>query len=769
LFFASALGALAGLLAPDGALFFGTLFAVVGAIATLVLRSLAGRAVSLVLAAFSLAALAGGWQATISARRSEQLPSAPVVLEGIVDDVSFTKKGGRRLVLAVEGSLAGDEAAPLDATIAVFVPPSVRDPIDPGDRLRARGRAHPLEPALQPGEFDEQKLGLARGVDGSLAAAHGNVAVVERHASFAPFARMRLWLHDRLADLLPPRMAGLELALLVGDTSLLDDEQREIYRRAGAGHLLAVSGLQVSLLALIARRVALAVILATPAGRKGRGRTAASMIALAAVWGFVALCGVPPSAVRAGAMATAILCAPLVHRRARSLDALGIAGLGTVLVSPASVLDPSFLLSYAAVLGLAATASVRHRVLKGVVASVGAGLVTLPISAYLFGQLAPAGLLDNIILVPAATFLQVPALALGLLGALVDSSFIAWLGGEAALVLEALTKGLGDLLPGVRAIDAPSGALTLLLITAALAFAAAVARRRVAIATAVAVAAVAAVAVERREPAGVRITVLPVGQGDSAVFEFPDGAAMVIDGGGTWDGRADPGTDVVIPFLQRRGIDRIALMVLSHQHPDHALGLVSVAHAVPVDVLWQNGADATLNALLASSTTAKLETTPAILGVHPFHQATIEVLAPAPAEHTATYPELEANDNSLVLRICYAGDCALWPGDAEALGEDLLLHTGHELHASVVKAPHHGSATSSTDAFISTTGASDVVFCTGRGNSFGFPAQAVIDRWRAAGARLWDTSRNGEVRIWLTGHGAIVRGFVEAQVQAGTR
>src|SRR5207253_7120920 len=122
---------------------------------------------------------------------------------------------------------------------------------------------------------------------------------------------------------------------------------------------------------------------------------------------------------------------------------------------------------------------------------------------------------------------------------------------------------------------------------------------------------------------------------------------------------------------------RIALMVVSHPHPDHALGLASVARAIPVDELWEDGLAGPLNTLVvdavrANNARATVVTTPTLLGAHAFHGATIDVLAPAPAEHTATYPELEANDNSLVLRVCNQNDCALWPGDVEAAGEDLV-------------------------------------------------------------------------------------------------
>jgi competence protein ComEC len=780
LFFAAAGGALVGLLGlpadvPLLPLFFLSAL-VLGA--ALVARGVLARAALLLGVGFSVGVSTGAAQQSAAVARREALPGGPVVLAGVVADVGFTSTGGRRLDLDVDGVLEGPASSPraASARVQVFVPPPVRLEVEPGDRVRARGLVRALLPAFSPGEFDARALGLARGVDGSLSVnAATDLAIVERGAARALFPRMRLALRSRMLELLNPHMAGLELALLVGDTSLFEPEQRELYRRVGAGHLLAVSGLQVSLIALLLRRGALAVLLATSLGRRGRLRAAPSLFALSGVIAFVLLCGAPPSAVRAAAMAGALLLADLFGRRARALDALGIAGVATVLLSPASVLDPSFLLSYAAVLGLAASTAPapmtddeeRGR-LKGVLtaivtASVGAGLVTLPISAHLFGEVALAGLIANIVLVPAATILQVPALALGLLGALLDLSFVAWLGAQAALLLEALAAGLGDLLPGVRSVTAPSGALTLGWLACALAFSAALARRARGLGAASLAAAVMLFGLARIEPGGVRITVLPVGQGDGAVFEMPDGRVLLVDAGGAWDERHDPGADVVLPFLRRRGIEQIDVMILSHPHPDHALGLISVARALPVHEIWHNGAPpdgALLRRLLAAVPNARVRTTPALLGKHTFGGATVEVTAPAPAEGTALYPELGANDNSLVLRICQSDDCALWPGDLETLGEGLLLDSGAPVRAAVVKAAHHGSKTSSTPALVQASGASHVIFCTGPGNTFLFPHEEVLTRWRAAGARAWDTAVHGELTIHLTGAGVKVKAYV---------
>lgn len=823
LFFAAGAGAFAGLigdlpLSPYVAL------AVLAAIAAIATKERLSRALSLPLLALAVSAAAGAWQRDLGVMRASSLPSTLAVYEGVVDDVLFSATGHTRFVIDVDGALlpsaaaadadadaeaeaaaaavdaAADAAADaavgaaapvptaLDATLGVVVQPGVATDVRPGDRVRVRGFARGFAPASSPGELDAAKLALARGLDARLSVSRPfDVAVMARAEEARVFANARIALRDRLSTLLPPRLAGLELALLVGDTSFLDEEQRDIYRRVGAGHLLAVSGLQVSLIALLLERFALLVLMMTPLGRRGRGRALATAAALAGVWAFVLLCGAPPSAVRAGAMASAVLFAALVGRRARAFDAIGIAGLVTVLASPASVLDPSFLLSYGAVLGLAATTvrddqiaddtsaspsrvSLLRAMATVIIASVGAGVVTMPLSAWLFGEIAPAGLIANIVLVPLATVVQVPALALGLLGALLNTGWIAWLGAQAALFLEAVAAGLGDLLPAVRPVPATSGLSATLLVAVALWFAAALARKRRKQMIVTFAAAAVVLYAASREPSGIRIAVLPVGQGDGAVIEMPDGTVMVVDAGGTHDGRFDPGRDVVVPFLKRRGIDEVDVMVASHPHPDHVGGLPSVARAFPVRAFWHNGAHVgplmqrALDALARDADVdVNVKTTPALLGTHRFGDATVEVLAPAPAEGTPTYPELDANDNSLVLRICLGTTCALWGGDIETLGEGLLLerHGPEALRADVVKAPHHGSRSSSTAPFVAATGAKHVIFCTGRDNGFGFPHEEVVARWQAASARLWDTARHGEITIFLTGEAVDVHGFTD--------
>ena len=239
------------------------------------------------------------------------------------------------------------------------------------------------------------------------------------------------------------------------------------------------------------------------------------------------------------------------------------------------------------------------------------------------------------------------------------------------------------------------------------------------------------------------VTFLAVGQGDAAVMSS-GGAHLLLDGGGT-PGGADPGTRTVLPYLREQGIHRLALVVLSHPHPDHALGLVAVLREVPVERIWfPPGPLGPLErAVVEAAPGARVETVSAgrrlALG-----DALVEVLSPpedAPGLVTV-------NDRSLVLRVRAGETTFLFPGDIEAPAEG-TLHLGP---VSVVKAPHHGSRTSSTPALVAETHPRLVVFSVGRHNRFGFPHPDVVARWQDVGSQALRTDEDGAVRVTSDGH-----------------
>jgi competence protein ComEC len=225
----------------------------------------------------------------------------------------------------------------------------------------------------------------------------------------------------------------------------------------------------------------------------------------------------------------------------------------------------------------------------------------------------------------------------------------------------------------------------------------------------------------------------------------------------------------VLRFLRTRGIDRLDVVVISHPHPDHYLGLLALAGRIPIGEIWvarpppgvappgQPGALSQGDVL-------------AILGARVVHpplgaarragSVTLEVLGPVYDDGAGALPVAAAdpvrsvNDDSLVVAVGFAGRRVLFLGDVEREGEDRLVAAGGAA-ADVVKVAHHGSATSSTPELVAATGARWAIVSCGRGNRFGFPAPEVVARWQAAGARLLRTDLTGAVIVTIDRAGSI--------------
>jgi len=709
------------------------------------------------------------------------LPSSEVLLEGIVTDKTTRLDASTNLALHVTGWISDGKREPKDLNLNVgLFDAAALSIVASGDRVRIRGKIKRPERALFPGDFDAYLFALARGIHGRINLSDPfDLIVIEPQAKPSVFASIREQLRQNLQPLLTPRERALVLALILGDTSLFDDDQRLIYRGVGAGHLLAVSGLQVSLLALIFFAAMHLLLLFSPIFfLRYHARLFGSLLALIFVWFFVLLCGAPPSAVRAGAMATAMLIGFCVRRHVRLADSFGTAGLLTLLISPGSAIDPSFLLSYAAVFGLLLASAVLQKPIDSleedqenreslvvrwskslVIASLCAGVLTLSISGQVFGQISIAGIPANILFVPIASLLQLPAIFAGVAAAFLNSSILAQVAASSAGILEAVCDGFYQYVGTLTALTFYNAFFTSLFFLGSLISLHALGSQKkfVFLGTGVSLCLLALLP-NWLHPSGVRITVLPVGHGDASVFEFPSGAIMLVDGGGAWHDRSDPGLDIILPFLQRRGIRRIDVMALSHPDPDHIKGLFSVAKNIEVGTIWHSGFTddhPLMTKLIALAQDKNIPLKSLSLSVPQIRvgEATIRAL------NMRAGNKLGTNDSSLVLMVCLAKDCALWPGDIEHEGESMLVGAHPILNASVVKAPHHGSKTSSTQAFVDATHPAHVVFSTDRDNLWGFPHSQVVNRWKDIGAQLWNTGVQGELTFWLTGHGVKVSSF----------
>ena len=241
------------------------------------------------------------------------------------------------------------------------------------------------------------------------------------------------------------------------------------------------------------------------------------------------------------------------------------------------------------------------------------------------------------------------------------------------------------------------------------------------------------------------------------MVEFPGKKKMLIDGGGFPAGAFDIGENVVSPFLWRKGIKKIDYLVLTHAHPDHLNGLKAISRNFKVREFWEafsptesEDYEELKRILQKSAMTKRL-----FRGdTHQERNVKIEVLHP---ERGELIVPIIRNDDSLVLRFIHGQNFFLLPGDISINSERKILESFSDIKSQVLKSPHHGSRSSSSEDFLARIAPRIVVISIGEGNSYGVPNQEVLERYDQIGAKIFRTDIHGAVEICSNGQTISVR------------
>lgn len=574
--------------------------------------------------------------------------------------------------------------------------------------------------------------------------------------------RLRSGLRETASRVLEPGPAGLLPALVVGDTSAMLPSVKAEFRASGLTHLTAVSGANV---AIVCGAVLGLALLA-----KAGPRTAAVLAGLALV-GFVVLCRPSPSVLRAAAMGAVVLLALVLGRRRSAVPALCAATPALLLVDPALGTDPGFALSVLATGALVllapgwAQALRRHRFPPGVAEALAvpaaAHVVTAPVVAALSGEVSLVAVVANLLAAPAVA----PATVLGVLAAVLAAvhpglavlvvhlagpavRWLVWVGRHGAAVPDGVLSWPGGALGGL--------ALAALVVVVLLVLRA---RRLRALAAAGVLGALVVLVPTRYVPpgwpaAGWSVVACDVGQGDSVVLATASpGVAVLVDVG--------PETGQVSACLDRLGVRRLALVVITHLHADHFGGLAGALRGREIGAValgpgrspsWAfaelvriaGGADVPLVGLAAGQRLS-------------WPGLALDVLAPlrAPARSAAGDAEVDGtvvNNASVVLRASTSAGRVLLTGDVELEAQADLLAAGVDLRADVLKVPHHGSRYTAEE-FLTAVRPRVAMISVGAGNSYGHPSREVLDALAATGSRIVRTDVNGDVAVAAAGNG----------------
>lgn len=600
----------------------------------------------------------------------------------------------------------------------------------------------------------------------------------ERAGAFRAWTRQTI---DRYVGRIDSRSAAVATAILIGDRTGLSEEDERRLQDAGTYHVIAISGGNIAIL------TTLLVLLARGLRVPHRAGAAAAIVILL-FYGEIA--GGAASVGRAITAAVIFLSALIIDHRGAPMNVLAVAAILAVGAHPVTTTDGGFLLSFGATAGiiLGVPLLVRFRGSRGagsgrrLLAAIGTGIraiaaatlcaeiVLAPIVASLFSRITFAGLLLNFIAIPLMTMVQCGSLALlaaaplgssiaGLLGRVVHWS--AWGLVESASLVEYAPWLARDVAPPSLWWCAWYYAICVALV--------ALPRFRRPLALALigtgatlifGIAPVSSGAVPPRPDGLLRVVVLDVGQGDATVAILPDGRALLVDAGGLAGTTFDMGSRVVIPALRGLGVRSLHALVLTHGDPDHIGGAAEVLRRIPVANVW-DGVPVPPHPDLR-----------AIQGIAGARRTVWRTVRPGDLEqaagvevrvHHPPEPDWERqrvrNDDSVVLELRYGDVSILLPGDIGREGEAALVPRLALAPLVVLKAAHHGSATSSGEGFLDAVGPDAVIFSAGRNNRFGHPAPLVVERFVRRGVPMFNTATDGAVFVETDGVTATLFGW----------
>ena len=680
-----------------------------------------------------------------------------VHMTGRIASEPFKNPKTGRVISRFQLESAGGEACDLTVRLYLRGDEALLGGIDYGQRLSLTGHLWQNDPVTNPYEFDFGEYLHRNGMSVIATAKIEDVEILNTSRDAQSFViAVRRAIAARI-DRLFPQNAPLIRALVLGDRSLLSEELREGLNATGTAHLIAISGLHVTVLAM-ALTFALGRFIS---------RRLAGVIALVPLVLYGALIGFPASFARAVMMFGIFSLAPIIGVPSDSITRLSTAMLVWLMLRPMDIADAGFTLSYLASAGILTLSpplmaliradrlssmlprlrGPRRQLMRGAAymasltcASIAANLATLPAVIAYFGMQSVVSLPFNLICVPlcmlgymlALPVLVVSAVALG------PAMLAAKLPEVLFSLLIAVTR-FSARLP-VTAIRLGRYALPLVIAHAALMLMASdlsAIHPRVRRFLPLSLAAVAGVASLQVYLAcwPFSVTFLDAGQADCAVVRTR-GHTYMIDAGDTYTPAAD--------YLSGTCL-KLDAVFLSHPHQDHAGGLADILTAfrpgrIYVPVGWF-GAEETSEAILEGIDLARdmgVEIVELEAGdtVPLSSAASATIWSPDPAR-----PPAEVNDMSLLMLVESEGRSALFTGDLTVNGEP-----GTIPDCDILKVAHHGADASTSARFLEATTPGIAVISVGE-NSFGHPAQETLERLDECGAQILRTDESGAIRL----------------------
>lgn len=646
--------------------------------------------------------------------------------------------------------------------IRVFLKENIKEDLKTGMIIQVKGELERISAPGNPGEFDQQQYYACQKIYYFMK----NAVVQKKSRSYSRYGQALTELREKIAETLQKAAgdkAGIYQAMLLGEKSGLDEDVKMRYQMAGMIHILAISGLHISVLGMglfsLLKKLSL-------------GNVPAGLISLCVILQYGMLTGSSVSAMRAVSMFVLAIGARILGRSYDLLTALAVSAILLLLDTPAYLYSSSFLLSFGAVAGLGSMAPALNRLIesenpwvKTLISSLAVQLMTLPVVLRIYGEVSILGIALNLIVLPTVSVVLVCGLCCSLVG--VFSIFAAGLvlfpGNLLLVIYEKLCILAGEFpfctwiggAPeiwkcGVYYVVLAGGIRGILILHGKWENDGMKIRQKGML---LSVVLISILFLGFRQRNYLSVTCLDIGQGDAIVIQIPGGKNIMVDGGSS--SKKNTAAGQLLPYLKNQGISVIDAILLSHTDIDHISGVQELMdlkekHLTTLRIKylllpdWKNP-EPVYDELEAKAKRCGISVLKLQQGQKlQFGDATMKILSPEPGTE-GTNP----NEEGLVMELCYGKFHGLFTGDIGEETEKKLLPRLDDV--DFLKVGHHGSRYSSCQEFLDRIQPEAAVISCSESNTYGHPSPETIKRLEQNGIKTMYTMKSGAVTVSTDG------------------
>lgn len=655
-----------------------------------------------------------------------------VEIYGMVKTIDISSTNRHKLLIDVDKISIDEVTVKKDIDVYTYAP--LTKDLKIGDYVNISGNLAYPETNKNPNAYNESLVYKTKGIDYKMFGS--SVDILSSDSFMSKINNVHQAIFKIYDEILPPSESGILKAMILGEKQFLDDDIKTTYQEVGIYHILAISGLHIGILCVILNKIF---------SKFRHGKIFVIVILMC----YCAFTGGSISTVRACIMCITVLLAGIFYRNDDFLCSICFSAILVLLANPYYLFDVGFLYSYTAVLSIALlgaripTFFEMNKVGNAFLSSFFVCLSLKPITAYYFYNFQTLDVILNLIILPFMSLLVFVGFMSTIVGVF-SVTLAEFCIGTVYFILKFFTY-ISSLFNKFPLSNVIVGRPSIIFIVCFYIMLLCISytfydrykfyKRKNFINFGILIF-IICVSIFLIKPSKLTVTMLDVGQGDSIVCEYGN-ISFLIDGGG--ERYYAVGDNIVLPYLNSRGITNLDFVFVSHIDTDHINGIIEIADSIEIEKIFLPKTTSKDGKFIELSEVASENNIPMYYveagdSVYISDNFYIEILHPS-----VDFTRNDNNENSIVCKMTYYETSILFTGDVEQYGEKFMLNNNVDVSADILKVGHHGSKTSTTENFLNAVAPKIALISCKENNMYNHPSESVIE-----------SLENNEVDIYRT-------------------